>query len=113
MHGWRAAWRLWCCWHCWGRRCCCCTVVEGSGTVAPPEGRLLEAGQAAPGVHLHPHPRRWRRHGETEPSAAGLPLGFPNPIFDVIVFKQQVRQREEALGCPLGVALSSVSPLTL
>ncbi|XP_051010419.1 protein amnionless [Acomys russatus] len=32
---------------------------------------------------------RWRRHGETEPSAPGVPLGFRNPIFDVIVFKQQ------------------------
>lgn len=32
---------------------------------------------------------RWRRHGDAEPTSAGLPLGFRNPIFDVMVFKQQ------------------------
>ncbi|XP_021058275.1 protein amnionless isoform X1 [Mus pahari] len=32
---------------------------------------------------------RWRRHEDAEPASAGLPLGFRNPIFDVIVFKQQ------------------------
>ncbi|XP_032764793.1 protein amnionless isoform X2 [Rattus rattus] len=32
---------------------------------------------------------RWRRHGDAEPASAGLPLGFRNPIFDVMVFKQQ------------------------
>ncbi|XP_021501208.1 protein amnionless [Meriones unguiculatus] len=35
---------------------------------------------------------RWRRHGDAELSSAGLPLGFRNPIFDVIVFKQQPSQ---------------------
>uniref|UniRef100_A0A8C2LT29 Protein amnionless n=1 Tax=Cricetulus griseus TaxID=10029 RepID=A0A8C2LT29_CRIGR len=33
---------------------------------------------------------RWRRHAEAEAAAsAGLPLGFRNPLFDVMVFKQQ------------------------
>lgn len=32
---------------------------------------------------------RWRRHEDAEPVSAGLPLGFRNPIFDAIVFKQQ------------------------
>lgn len=60
---------------------------------APPEGGLPKAGGAVPGVHLRPPAsRRWRRRDEAEPAAsAGLPLGFRNPLFDVMVFKQQVR----------------------
>lgn len=54
---------------------------------------------------------RWRRHGDAEPASAGLPLGFRNPIFDVMVFKQQVRRRrEEALGVPLELVLGTASP---
>ncbi|KAL6092366.1 hypothetical protein STEG23_012937 [Scotinomys teguina] len=32
----------------------------------------------------------WGRHEEAGPASAGLPLGFRNPLFDVMVFKQQL-----------------------
>ncbi|XP_040598372.1 protein amnionless [Mesocricetus auratus] len=42
---------------------------------------------------------RWRRRDEAEPAAsAGLPLGFRNPLFDVMVFKQQPQPSVEQLG---------------
>ncbi|XP_052594090.1 protein amnionless [Peromyscus californicus insignis] len=41
---------------------------------------------------------RWRRHEEAGPATAGLPLGFRNPLFDVMVFKQQPQPSVEPLG---------------
>ncbi|MEJ1275937.1 amnionless [Cricetulus griseus] len=89
----------------------------GSGTPAPPEGGLPGlpglpglaglAGLAGlpQGFTRAPAPRRWRRHAEAEAAAsAGLPLGFRNPLFDVMVFKQQVRPWEDALGTFPGAA---------
>ncbi|KAL1789406.1 amnionless [Sigmodon hispidus] len=41
---------------------------------------------------------RWTRHEVAEPSSAGLPMGFRNPLFDVMVFKQQPQPSVEQLG---------------
>ncbi|CAH6852527.1 protein amnionless [Phodopus roborovskii] len=42
---------------------------------------------------------RWRRLEEAEPAAsAGLPMGFRNPLFDVMVFKQQPQPSVQQLG---------------
>lgn len=51
-------------------------------------------------------------HEDAEPTVAGVPLGFRNPIFDVMVFKQQVRQQEKARGwgAGQGLVLGTVNP---
>lgn len=109
--GWRWAWRPWCCWPCWGPCCSCCTAAEGSGTLAPPEGRLPGGQSGCPRGSPAPTSCRWRRREDAEPASAGLPLGFRNPIFDVMVFKQQVRETAgEALGVPRGLVFGTVSP---
>lgn len=51
------------------------------------------------GLLLHRSGRlRWTRHEQAEPASAGLPLGFRNPLFDVMVFKQQPQPSVEHLG---------------
>ncbi|XP_035301804.1 protein amnionless-like [Cricetulus griseus] len=72
---------------------------RSSVTPPPPRRSRAPARGALPRASPPPAPRRWRRHAEAEAAAsAGLPLGFRNPLFDVMVFKQQPQPSVEHLG---------------
>lgn len=76
----------------------------------PSRGRVPRGCPGCPRGSPVPAFRRWTRHEQAEPASAGLPLGFRNPLFDVMVFKQQVRWRQETLGAFPGAGTGHCEP---